>query len=89
MTAEQLDVARGVLDSQMENFFGTVDKPNVSFHQGFIEDLSFIETSSVDVVGMISHKKPLITIFGSAASIKSTKNFNSLRFWFIFGIKLH
>ena len=31
MTAEQLDVARGVLDSQMENFFGTVDKPNVSF----------------------------------------------------------
>lgn len=50
MTAEQLDVARGVLDSQMENFFGTVDKPNVSFHQGFIEDLSFIETSSVDVV---------------------------------------
>merc|ERR1711936_369085 len=50
MTAEQLDVAKGALDSQMKTFFGTVDKPNVTFHQGFIEDLSFIKTSTVDVV---------------------------------------
>ena len=75
MTAEQLDVARGVLDSQMENFFGTVDKPNVSFHQGFIEDLSFIETSSVDVVGMISHKKSL------HANLVSKPRFISHEIW--------
>jgi len=50
MTAEQLDVAKGALEDQMKTFFGTADKPNVTFHQGFIEDLSFLETSSVDVV---------------------------------------
>ena len=50
MTAEQLDVAKGALDAQMKTFFGTVEKPNVTFHQGFIEDLSFLETSTVDVV---------------------------------------
>ena len=36
-------------------------------------------------LGMISHKKLLITIFGHKHKIK---NFNSLRFWFIFGMKL-
>ena len=48
-------------------------------------------------VGMFSHKKSLITIFGHKHKIKNfikkfdifhKKNFNSLRFWFIFGIKL-
>ena len=45
-----------------------------------------------NVVGMISHKKSLITIFGYKHKIQNfikkfdifhKKNFNSLRFWFI------
>ena len=48
-------------------------------------------------LGMISHKNSPITIFGHKHEIKNfikkfdifhKKNFNSLRFWFIFGIKL-
>ena len=48
-------------------------------------------------LGMISHKKSLITIFGHKHKIKNfvkkidifhLKNFNSFQFWFIFGIKL-
>ena len=34
-------------------------------------------------LGMISHKKSLITIFGHKHKIKNFINFNSLRFWFI------
>ena len=48
-------------------------------------------------LGMISHKKSLITIFGHKHKIKNfiqkfnifhKKNFNNLRFWFVFEIKL-
>ncbi|MFN3203033.1 MAG: methyltransferase domain-containing protein [Bradymonadia bacterium] len=50
MTDEQLDVARSTLDWHMERF--GYETPNVSFHKGFIEDLSSlpIESGSVDVV---------------------------------------
>ena len=49
------------------------------------------------VLGMISHKKSLRTIFGHNHGIKNfikkfnifhKQNFNFCRFWFIFGIKL-
>ena len=50
MTEEQLETARKVVDSQMQTFFGSMEKPNVTFHQGYIEDLSFIPDSSVDVI---------------------------------------
>ena len=65
--------------------------------------LSLVPILSQAVLGMISHKKSLITIFDHKHKIKnyikiqkfhqknwyfSLKNFNSLRFWFIFGIKL-
>ena len=46
----------------------------------------------VEPLGMISHKKSIITIFGHKHKIKNfiffMKNFNSLQFWFIFGIQL-
>ena len=38
-------------------------------------------------LGMISHKKSVITIFGHKIRCFHKQNFNSLRFWFIFGIK--
>ena len=50
MTAAQLDVPRGTLDWHMDRFgFG---KPNVAFHQGYIERLGElpIAAGSVDVV---------------------------------------
>jgi arsenite methyltransferase len=50
MTAEQLDVAKGTLDWHMDKFFGSKDTSNVTFHQGYIEDLSYIKDSSVDVI---------------------------------------
>ena len=52
---------------------------------------------SRDMLGMISYKKSLITIFGQKHKIKNfirnfyifhEKNFNAFEFWFIFGIKL-
>ncbi|MCB9550215.1 MAG: methyltransferase domain-containing protein [Myxococcales bacterium] len=48
MTAEQLDVARQTLDWHMERF--GYSTPNVTLHQGYIEDLSAIADASVDVV---------------------------------------
>ena len=50
MTEQQLAVAKRHLDTQMERFgYG---QPNVTFHQGYIEDLAAvgIEDESVDVV---------------------------------------
>lgn len=50
MTDEQLDVARGCLDRQMARYgYG---EPNVSFVNGYIEDLATagIEDNSIDVV---------------------------------------
>ena len=57
--------------------------------------------TTVKLLGKISHKKSPITIFGHKHKIKNIiknfikkfyifheKNFNSPRFWFIFGIKL-
>ncbi len=50
MTEEQLEVAERLRDRQMARF--GYDRPNVSFHQGYIEDLRDvgIEDDSVDVV---------------------------------------
>ena len=48
MTREQLDVAERHLDEQMKVF--GYSKPNVSFVHGQIEDLSAIDSDSVDVV---------------------------------------
>ncbi|MBT4823279.1 MAG: methyltransferase domain-containing protein, partial [Lentisphaerae bacterium] len=50
MTAEQLDVARHNLASQMRRF--GFPEPNVDFRQGFIEDLAAIgiENDSIDVI---------------------------------------
>ena len=50
MTENQLEVARNTLDWHMEKF--GFDKPNVTFHHGFIEDLAAlnIESNSVDLV---------------------------------------
>lgn len=50
MTPEQLDVANKWLGWHMEKFFGSPDKVNVTFHQGFIEQLNFIDDDSVDIV---------------------------------------
>ena len=57
-------------------------------------DMSCIRNVALqEPLGMISHKKSLITIFGHKHKIKNfikkfgifhKKNFNSLRFWFIF-----
>lgn len=47
MTPAQLQVARDTLDAHMARFgFAT---PNVHLHEGFIEDLSFLDDASVDV----------------------------------------
>lgn len=50
MTGEQLEVGRRHIDSQMERF--GFDRPNVSFREGYIEDLASagIDDNSVDVV---------------------------------------
>lgn len=50
MTEAQLEVARRTVDWHMERF--GFSKPNVSFHHGYIEDLSAldIESDSVDLV---------------------------------------
>ena len=53
------------------------------------------EEKKVAALGMISHKKSQITIFSTSIKAKISsknliffiRNFNSLRFWFIFGIK--
>ena len=50
MTDEQLAVSRNFVDTHMEKFFGSVEKPNVTFHQGFIEDMNFLPSASVDIV---------------------------------------
>lgn len=48
MTPEQLDVARRTAEWHRERF--GFAKANVAFHEGFIEDLSFLADASVDVV---------------------------------------
>ncbi len=48
MTENQLEVARRTLGWHMDKF--GYKKPNVEFHQGYIEQLSMIEDSSIDVV---------------------------------------
>lgn len=48
MTAKQLDVARNTLDWHRERF--GFEQGNVGLHQGHIEDLSFLEDNSVDIV---------------------------------------
>jgi len=48
MTEEQLTVARETLDWHRERF--GFAEGNVELHQGFIEDLSFLATDSVDIV---------------------------------------
>jgi len=48
MTPEQLVVARRTLAWHMDRFGQAV--PNVELHQGYIEDLSMIESGSLDVV---------------------------------------
>ncbi|MGK0359999.1 MAG: arsenite methyltransferase [Bradymonadia bacterium] len=48
MTTEQLDIANSTLAWHTERF--GFKKPNVAFHQGYIEDLSQIADASVDVV---------------------------------------
>ncbi|MEZ4318867.1 MAG: methyltransferase domain-containing protein [Myxococcota bacterium] len=48
MTRSQLEVAERTLDWHT-NRFG-YDKPNVAFHEGYIEDLSFLPDASVDIV---------------------------------------
>lgn len=63
MTAEQLEVARRCLPKQMARY--GYDKPNVTFHRGYIEDLGAlgIQDNSVDVVisdcviNLSSHKE--------------------------------
>lgn len=48
MTDEQLAVARKYIDHQTKAF--GFETPNVEFHKGFIEDLSFLPDESVDIV---------------------------------------
>lgn len=48
MTAEQLSVANKYMGYHMDKF--GYSEPNVLFKKGFIEDLSFLEDGSVDVV---------------------------------------
>jgi len=48
MTSEQLAIARRTLPWHMDRFGYTV--PNVDLHQGYIEDLSMIESGSLDAV---------------------------------------
>jgi arsenite methyltransferase len=48
MTEEQLEVARRTLPWHTERF--GYAEPNVELHQGYIEDLSLLEDSSIDVV---------------------------------------
>ena len=48
MTREQLDVARSTLSWHAERF--GYSESNVTFEQGFIEDLSFIGDESIDIV---------------------------------------
>jgi len=50
MTPKQLETANRLLNWHMEKFFGSPEKINVTFHQGFIEDLSFIGNESIDVI---------------------------------------
>lgn len=48
MTPSQLEVARRTLSWHTDRFGYT--EPNVAFHEGYIEDLSFIPDGSVDIV---------------------------------------
>lgn len=48
MTASQLAVAEQTLEWHRQRF--GYAQSNVAFHQGFIEDLSFLEDSSVDII---------------------------------------
>ena len=64
--------------------------------EGELKNLELNEEVLTELLGMISHKKSLKTIFGHKHKIKNfiknfdifhKKNSTAIRFWFIFGIK--